>query len=53
MRAHDLVYLAMLLFLVLLIDWFAGSKAAFYFLLLVVVGVVFVRIDTIQTFLGR
>ena len=30
MKSNDLVYLAMLLFLVLLIDWFAGEKSAFY-----------------------
>ena len=43
----------MLLFLVLLIDWFAGAKAAFYFLLLVTIGVVFARIDTIRAFIER
>ena len=47
MKSNDLIYLAMLLFLVLLIDWFAGEKSAFYFLLLVAAGVLFVRIDDI------
>ena len=48
MGTNDLIYLGFLLLLVLLVDWFAGAKAAYYFLLLVLAGVLFVRIDSIN-----
>ena len=51
MRTNDLIYLSFLLLLVLLVDWFAGAKAAYYFLLLVLAGVLFVRIDSINAIL--
>ena len=51
MYTKDLIYLSFLLLLVLLVDWFAGAKAAYYFLLLVLAGVLFVRIDSINTLL--
>ena len=51
MRTNDLIYLGFLLILVLMIDWFAGTKAAYYFLLLVLAGVLFVRIDSINALL--
>jgi len=51
MRTNDLIYLSFLLLLVLLVDWFAGAKAAYYFLLLVLAGVLFVRIDSINALL--
>ena len=51
MRTNDLIYLSFLLLLVLLVDWFAGVKAAYYFLLLILAGVLFVRIDSINALL--
>ena len=51
MRTNDLIYLSFLLLLVLLVDWFAGAKSAYYFLLLVLAGVLFVRIDSINSML--
>ena len=51
MRTNDLIYLGFLLLLVLLVDWFAGAKSAYYFLLLVLAGVLFVRIDSINAIL--
>ena len=51
MRTNDLIYLSFLLLLVLLVDWFAGAKSAYYFLLLVIAGVLFVRIDSINVML--
>ena len=51
MRTNDLIYLSFLLLFVLLVDWFAGAKSAYYFLLLVLAGVLFVRIDSINALL--
>ena len=51
MRTNDLIYLSFLLLFVLLVDWFAGAKSAYYFLLLVLAGVLFVRIDSINSML--
>jgi len=49
----DLINLAALLGVVLLINWTLGKKIAYYFLLLIVLGVVFAKVDQVQTLMKK
>ena len=45
---NEIIYIAFFLFLVLMINWFAGQKQLFYFLLLVLAGTLLYNINNFK-----